>query len=171
MSKTSIVKSSLVGIDKSIHVSIDLKPKIREPMIALLNTRLADCLDLHSQFKQAHWNVKGMQFIALHELFDRLAAEFLAFTDLLAERIAALGGYACGTARMVADASSLPEYPSAALSGVEHLNALVERIALFGKLVRAGIESSQDDAVTADLLTEIARATDQNLWFLEAHLQ
>ena len=163
MSKTSIVKSS--------PVSIDLKPKIREPMIALLNARLADCLDLYSHFKQAHWNVKGMQFIAIHELFDRLAAEFLAFTDEIAERITALGGYASGTSKDVAQASSLPEYPHNAVTTTEHLSALVERVAFFGKCVRMGIESSQDDTVTADLLTEIARATDKNLWFLEAHLQ
>jgi starvation-inducible DNA-binding protein len=151
--------------------SIDLDSKTRQAMIALLNARLADCFDLYSQFKAAHWNVKGMNFIALHELFDNIAEILLAFGDELAERVTALGGYASGTVRLAAVNSSLPEYPPEARNGEAHLNALVEHMALFGSLVRQAIAQSEADADTADLFTEISRSVDKHLWFLEAHLQ
>jgi starvation-inducible DNA-binding protein len=150
--------------------SIDLKVETRETMIGILNARLADCSDLYSQCKQAHWNVKGMQFIAIHELFDEVASEVLGFVDEIAERATALGGYVYGTVRCAAQTSSLPEYDLRAVSCQEHLEAVVARVAAFGKLVRQNIKDSQDDLDTADLFTEISRATDKKLWFLEAHL-
>jgi starvation-inducible DNA-binding protein len=150
--------------------SVDLKPQTREAMIGLLNDRLADCSDLYSQCKQAHWNVKGMLFIALHELFDQVADDVLGFIDQIAERATALGGYAFGTVRSAASGSSLPEYDLQAVTGVAHLEALVSRVAMFGALVRKNINDSQADLDTADLFTEISRAIDKDLWFLEAHL-
>ena len=150
--------------------SIDMKVQTRETMIGILNARLADASDLYSQCKQAHWNVKGMQFIAVHELFDEVASEVLGFVDELAERATALGGYVYGTVRCAAKTSSLPEYDLQAVSCTDHLEAVVARVAAFGALVRQNIKDSQDDLDTADLLTEISRALDKKLWFLEAHL-
>ena len=155
---------------RRLHSSIGLKTETKSTMIELLNRRLADSFDLYSQLKQAHWSVRGMHFIALHELFDSLAAEFLGYGDELAERIAALGGYAFGTVRQAGLHSSLPEYPVSALSGEDHVVALVERVAMFANLTRDSIEAAEEDTVTADLLTEIARAADKHLWFLEAHM-
>jgi starvation-inducible DNA-binding protein len=158
---------------KTFKTSIDIPEPTRVTMISLLNTRLADAFDLYSQLKQAHWNVKGRDFIQLHELFDELAASVLVFVDDIAERGVELGGYATGTARMAAANSSLPEYPTSAVDGEQHLRALVERMAKFGAKVREGIDTSANagDADTADLFTEISRAVDKHLWFLEAHLQ
>ncbi len=150
--------------------SIDMKVQTRETMIGILNDRLADSSDLYSQCKQAHWNVKGMQFIALHELFDEVAAEVLGFVDEIAERATALGGYVYGTVRCAAQTSSLPEYDLQAVTCQEHLEAVVARMAAFGAIVRQNIKDSQDDLDTADLFTEISRAVDKKLWFLEAHL-
>jgi starvation-inducible DNA-binding protein len=144
----------------------------REAMIQLLNQALADVSDLYTQTKQAHWNVKGMHFIALHELFDTLAESVEGFSDLIAERVTVLGGYAMGTARMAAAHSRLPEFP-ADLSGSEaFVSALVERYASFANAVRAAIEtaSAVGDQDTADLFTEVSREMDKHLWFLEAHL-
>jgi starvation-inducible DNA-binding protein len=167
---TAAAKATKVPTFKT---SIDLSGKTRDGVIALLNARLADAFDLYSQLKQAHWNVKGSDFIQLHELFDEIAASILVFVDDIAERGVELGGYATGTARMAVNASSLPEYPTSATKGMEHVKALVERMALFGKLIRQGIDESAalNDADTADLFTEISRAVDKHLWFLEAHLQ
>jgi starvation-inducible DNA-binding protein len=150
--------------------SIDMKVQTRETMIGILNDRLADASDLYSQCKQAHWNVKGMQFIAIHELFDEVAAEVLGFVDEIAERATALGGYVYGTVRCAAQTSSLPEYDLQAVTCQEHLEKVVARVAAFGALVRQNIKDSQDDLDTADLFTEISRAVDKKLWFLEAHL-
>ena len=158
---------------RTFKTSIDIKAKARDGLVTLLNQQLADCFDLYSQTKQAHWNVKGTDFIALHELFDDLAAVVLPFADELAERTTQLGGYALGTARMSAANSSLPEYPVNATLGQEHLRALVERYAIFAASTRAAIDASNTlgDMDTADLFTEISRAIDKGLWFLEAHLQ
>ena len=158
---------------RTFRSSIDFKPKARDALVALLNQQLADTFDLYSQTKQAHWNVKGSDFIALHELFDELAAGVLAFADVIAERATALGGYALGTARMAAGASSLPEWPVGATSGHEHLEALVERFAKYAASSRAAIDAAttHGDMDTADLFTEVSREIDKNLWFLEAHLQ
>jgi starvation-inducible DNA-binding protein len=149
----------------------DLSPAVREKAIALLNQQLADTSDLYSQTKQAHWNVKGMQFYQLHLLFDTLAESIEEYIDLIAERATALGGTALGTARMSALASRLPEYPIEAVEGPQHLEALSSRFADVAKTSRAAIDtaSSFGDADTADVFTEVSRGMDQHLWMLEAH--
>jgi starvation-inducible DNA-binding protein len=152
---------------------IDLPAGKREAVIALLNARLADTSDLASQVKQAHWNVKGPEFMQLHLLFDDLYDRLLAHNDLLAERATALGGKAMGTARMAAANSQLPELPEDCVLGLDLVRALVERYGQLATSVRAAIDESgkQADQGTADLFTEISRALDKDLWFLEAHLQ
>ncbi len=152
---------------------IDLGAKTRTRMIALLNARLADAIDLQLQAKQAHWNVKGPAFIALHELFDRLAGEVDGYVDDLAERITALGGVAEGTLQAVAGRSKLAAYPLDVSEGRAHVDALAESYARFGKSVRRAIDDAgkAGDADTSDLFTGISRGVDKGLWLLEAHLQ
>jgi starvation-inducible DNA-binding protein len=151
----------------------DLSAKARAKVTALLNARLADALDLQMQAKQAHWNVKGPQFIALHELFDRLAAEIDGHVDEMAERITALGGIAEGTVQAVAGRSKLDAYPLDIAEGRAHLDALAAAYARFGKSVRKAIDEADKagDADTSDLFTGISRSADKGLWLLEAHLQ
>lgn len=157
----------------SFPTSIDLEAQTRDAMVALCNQQLADSLDLYSQTKQAHWNVKGKDFYQLHLLFDQLAAETLEHIDEIAERATALGGYATGTVRMSAASSTLPEYPTDCVEGLEHVRALVERYAGYAASTRAAIDTADEagDQSTADLFTEISREVDKSLWFLEAHLQ
>lgn len=152
---------------------IDIAPKPREKMIALLNAQLADTLDLQTQVKQAHWNVKGPHFIALHELFDDLAGQLEAPVDDIAERVTALGGVAMGTARIAARASRLAELPHDSYDGMKMVALLADRYARLAKSTRAAINSADEagDADTADLFTGISRGLDKSLWFLEAHLQ
>ncbi|HEY9814238.1 MAG TPA: DNA starvation/stationary phase protection protein Dps [Candidatus Obscuribacterales bacterium] len=151
---------------------IDLAMEVRSQVADLLNKTLAATLDLKTQTKQAHWNVKGMDFYQLHELFDEMAGELNEYVDMVAERITALGGTALGTARMAASNSILPEYPTEIVEGVEHVTALAERFALYAAHVREAIDVTDNagDADTADLYTEISRTIDKRLWFLEAHL-
>lgn len=157
----------------TFKTSIDVPAGTRERMIDLLNRQLADISDLYSQTKQAHWNVKGPQFMMLHELFDELAGELLPYADMIAERATALGGLAMGTVRMAASASRLPEYPSHVVDGMELVAALVERYAALAQTTRAAIDAADEaaDKDTADLFTEVSRGLDKWLWFLEAHLQ
>lgn len=152
---------------------IDLSEHLRKQASALLQARLSDALDLEAQAKQAHWNVKGPHFLQLHQLFDAVHDEIEQFVDLLAERITTLGHVADGRVATTAAASTLYGYPLEAAGGEAHLKALAGSLGAFGKAVRTGIEdaASLGDADTADLLTQISRETDKQLWFLEAHLQ
>ncbi|MHB8420168.1 MAG: DNA starvation/stationary phase protection protein Dps [Myxococcales bacterium] len=150
----------------------DLSETTRVKMIELLNARLADAVDLTTQLKQAHWNVKGPTFIALHQLFDEIVEDAEDYVDGLAERAVQLGGTADGTARSVARRSTLAEYPAAS-TGAEHVEAVAKALAAFGTHVRAAIAAAAklDDADTADLFTEISRGADKWLWMVEAHAQ
>src|SRR3989449_199230 len=151
----------------------DLPEASRLEVIGLLNQRLADCIDLQTQCKQAHWNVKGPTFIALHKLFDEINEDVEAYVDLIAERIVQLGGIAEGTVGVVADRSTLLDYPLALATGAEHVAALSDALAAFGRTARVGIEEMNEleDADSADILTEISRGGEKWLWFVEAHQQ
>ena len=146
---------------------------IRTQVIALLNQQLADTVDLYTQTKQAHWNVKGAQFFQIHLLFDKLAEEVEGNADLIAERAVALGGTALGTARMAAEASQLDEYPAIATSVLASVDAIAGRFAMLAESTRAaiGTAAALGDPATADLFTQVSRGLDTSLWFLEAHLQ
>jgi starvation-inducible DNA-binding protein len=151
----------------------DLSASIRGQAGALLNRRLADAIDLQAQCKQAHWNVKGPSFIALHKLFDDVAESVEAYVDLIAERIVQLGGIAEGTVRIAAERSGLDEYPVVMAKGEDHVKSLSAALAAFGSNMRFAIQEMDEleDAGSADLCTEVSRGIDQWLWFVEAHGQ
>jgi starvation-inducible DNA-binding protein len=151
----------------------DLSHDARGTIVDLVNARLADTFDLYGQLKQAHWNVKGPDFIQLHALYDTIAESVLGFVDELAERATALGGLARGTVRLAAEKSSLDEYPLDAVDGMATVEVIADRLAAYGALVREAIATADKagDADTADMFTEVTRAIDKHLWFVEAHLQ
>jgi starvation-inducible DNA-binding protein len=159
--------------NRSFTTSVDISATARAKVVRILNQHLADAADLWSQTKQAHWNVKGPDFWQLHKLFDDVAGEAAAWADLCAERVTALGGYATGTVRMAAAASSLPEFPTRITDSIAYVKAVASRLATFTNSARAAIEETDKlgDANSADLFTEISRCADKYLYFLEAHLQ
>lgn len=147
--------------------------KSRQQIITILQQNLADATDLMLQAKQAHWNVKGPSFIALHELFDKVSEDSEEYVDLMAERIVQYGGVAEGTVRVAAKRSRLPEYPLGIAQGREHVQALSQSLASFGENLRNAIDQADElgDKDTADIFTEISRGVDKYLWFVEAHNQ
>lgn len=151
----------------------DLAANARKSVSALLNARIADLIDLQLALKHAHWNVKGPNFIALHEMFDTMTASYDAHVDDMAERITALGGTAMGSVQAVEKATSLAPFPADVFEGMKMVEALAERTAALAKSVRKGIDETDEagDADAADILTALSRQLDKNLWFLEAHLQ
>jgi len=151
----------------------DLPKDARAPLIELLNERLADVVDLGSQIKQAHWNVKGPHFIGLHELFDDIAEAVEDYSDMIAERAVQLGGIAYGTARVAAEKSTLEQYPLDIADGYNHVEAVARALSTFGREARMAIDEADKlgDADTADLFTEVSRGIDKWLWFVEAHNQ
>ncbi len=162
----------MVDIINRHKTGVDLSDKTLDTMGQLLNTHLATSFDLYSQTKQAHWNVKGMHFIALHQLFDTLAESILEYVDMIAERATALGADAMGTARMSAQATELAEFPMNNLDGQVVLEAMIDRYSAYGNLAREAIDAASEagDEVTTDLFTEITRGMDKHLYFLQSHL-
>lgn len=162
-----------IDTDALYSTKHDLPIATRQQGVTLFNQRLAECIDLQTQCKQAHWNVKGAQFIALHKLFDEINEAVVEYVDLIAERVVQLGGIAEGTAAVAAARSSLPDYPLRASAGHTHVAALSDALAAFGRTTRIGIEEMNllEDAASADILTEITRGIDKWLWFVEAHQQ
>ncbi len=148
-----------------------LTENIRGQSIELLNKHLAAAIDLHGQLKLAHWNVRGPAFIAIHELFDKVAAKVEEFSDMFAERTGALGGVAKGGMKNVMEKSFLKPYPVEIADEKTHIEAVSKALAAFGESIRDAIDQSADygDAITADLFTNIGRDLDQQLWFVESH--
>ena len=152
---------------------IDIPQRVRTQVGEILNQTLADTLDLKMQFKQAQWNVKGMHFYQLYQLFEEIATKLEVYVDMVAQRATTLGLVAVGTVRNSAQKSRIPEYSLKVADGQDHLTELAERLALYAKSVRKAIAQTADlgDRDTSDIYTEISRTADKYLWFLEAHLQ
>ena len=154
------------------HTHNTLSENIRAQSVEILNKHLAAAIDLHAQLKQAHWNVRGPNFIAIHELFDKAAAEAESYSDLLAERAGGLGGLAQGTVQLAAERSFLVPYALGIADEQQHVFAVSAALAAFGQSAREAIDlaATLGDMDTADLFTEISRGVDQLLWFVESHI-
>jgi len=151
----------------------DLNANAKQTAVELLNARLAEGIDLALLTKQAHWNLKGPQFIAVHEMLDGFRTQLDGHVDTMAERVVQLGGTALGTTQAVAKATTLVPYPIDIYAIKDHLSALIERYGAVANAVRRSIAQSDEagDADTADIFTAASRDLDKALWFLEAHVQ
>ncbi len=150
----------------------DLPADTRSAVIDFLNARLADLIDLSLATKQAHWNIKGMTFIAVHEMLDKFRAALDNYTDVIAERAVQLGGVALGTLQIAELETTLDPYPTEIHTIKEHLTALTARYAKVASAVRLNIDDADEagDSGTADLFTGVSRGLDEWVWMLEAHL-
>ena len=151
----------------------NLSAETRSKAAAALNQTLANCSDLYSQTKQAHWNLRGPRFYQFHLLFDRLAGMVEEHLDTVAERVSSLGEVAEGTVRLAAANSEIEEFPTEPAGDAAYLEALIERYGIVANSTRKAIDDSDKagDADTADLLTAVSRDLDEALWLLEAHTQ
>lgn len=158
--------------DTMYRTSNSLSENIRSKAVALLNRHLAAAIDLHAQVKQAHWNVRGPAFIAIHELFDKVADLVEGYSDTIAERAAALGGTAEGTVQVAVERSFLEPYKLGVSGEREHLSAVTAALATFGASVCKAIDEAAEfgDQDTSDVFTEVSRGVDKQLWLVESHL-
>lgn len=149
-----------------------LSENIRAQSVEVLNKHLAAAIDLHAQVKQAHWNVRGPGFIAIHELFDKVSEAVETYSDKIAERAGGLGGTAQGTIQVAAQRSFLIPYKHGIADEKQHVFAVAGSLAAFGQSAREAIGEATafGDVDTADLFTEISRGIDQQLWFVESHI-
>ncbi len=159
--------------DHLLDTKNDLDRDIRSKMVDILNARLADAIDLQYAVKTAHWNVKGPSFGSLHKLFDEIAEYVEEAIDTIAERGVKLGGTALGTVRISAENSHLEEYPTDIYAGLDHTDAVSDRLAAFGKLLRKNIDDAEEagDMDTSDMFIDLSRENDKYLWMVEAHNQ
>lgn len=173
MAKQSSARVTKISEHTRFDTRIDLPSEAREQLVDILNARLADTIDLYSQAKFAHWNVKGKDFYQVHLLFDAIAEHIEDGIDLIAERVTALGGVANGTIRQAAETSSLGEYNTRALTSMEHVHELADQVAKCANAARTAIDETDElgDRATSDLFTQIVRQLDKDLYFLESHLQ
>lgn len=153
--------------------SVELKSNTKNTAVTVLNKRLADAIDLALITKQAHWNLKGIQFIAVHEMLDTFRTALDEHVDIIAERVAQLDAVALGTVQNVAETSALPAYPTDIRKVEDHVKALAERYATLANQVREDIDTLDEagDAGSADILTAFSRELDKSLWFLKSHLE
>ena len=168
--------SSAKGMSQTMHMHRtrnETNSNAKRVSIETLQARLVDGIDLALVIKQAHWNLKGPEFIGLHEMLDGFRDQVDDYNDKVAERIIQLGGTARGTTQAVAAESKLSAYPVDIYAIGDHLAALIDRYAVYGNAVRDNIDETDEagDADTADIFTEVSRGIDKQLWFLEAHVQ
>ncbi|MCK0169154.1 DNA starvation/stationary phase protection protein Dps [Jannaschia sp. S6380] len=154
-------ESFVTGIDQ----------QTQEQMVEVLNARLADGIDLRLAIKEAHWNLRGRGYIGVHELLDEVADRMDENTDMMAERVAMMGGFARGTTQVVAKKTELKPYPVEMTEIQDHIAALVERFKAYGKSLREAIEAADEagDEDSADLFTEVSRAVEKDTWFIGAN--
>jgi starvation-inducible DNA-binding protein len=155
------------------RTSNTLSENVRSKAAELLNRHLAAAIDLHAQVKQAHWNVRGPAFIAIHELLDKVADVVEGYSDTIAERAAALGSTAEGTIQVAVDRSFLDQYKLGVADQKSHLAAVTAALAAFGDSARKAIDEAAafGDQDTSDVFTEVSRGIDYQLWLVESHLQ
>ena len=148
-----------------------LEDNARKTAISELQACMSDGLSLSMSLKQAHWNLKGPNFIAIHELLDGVKTRLDPNIDDMAERIQQLDGTAVGTVEEVARATRLEPYPTNLTSAEDHLREVVDRLRAYGERVRTAIDTVDEagDADSADILTAASRQADKDLWFIEAH--
>jgi starvation-inducible DNA-binding protein len=140
--------------------------------IEIMQRRLVSLIDLQLTLKHVHWNVVGMNFIAIHEMLDPQVDAVRAMTDEVAERIATMGGEPRGTPGAVTELRSWGDYELDRAPTVQHLVALDEVYAGIIADHREAISRLGDlDAVSEDLFIGHLRDLELFQWFVRAHLK
>jgi starvation-inducible DNA-binding protein len=143
-----------------------------QPVVDQLNLMVAVAADLRSQVKQAHWNVVGPNFIALHRLFDEQATILLAHVDLYAERVRALQSSPKGTVRQAAECSTLDEFPMGEVHEEEAVRLILDRFEQYSRGLTDAMKQAEDaeDLTTQDIFIEGQQQADLQAYFLRSHL-
>ena len=158
--KATIVTRTVPGVDETLQARL----------VSGLNQNLASLTDLAAAYKQAHWNVVGIDFAQLHELFDQFADQTREYMDVIAERAVTIGGVARGTLQAAVEHSALPAFPIEERDEARLLEELVGRIDTLTTDLRQAMDDSADEAATQDVYIEVVRGIEKQRWMLQAHL-
>jgi starvation-inducible DNA-binding protein len=140
---------------------------------AILSRILADQHVLYQKTRNYHWNLTGRRFHTLHELFEKQYRALVEAIDETAERIRMLGGVAPGSMSEFLTLASLKEDSGRLISGEDAVEALAADHAACVRSLRKAIDETadaNDDAGTADFLTDLIRAHEKTAWMLRSHL-
>jgi starvation-inducible DNA-binding protein len=139
-----------------------------------LNQVVADSYGLLGQLHLAHWNVEGTDFLTLHQMFQAEYEELFVAIDDIAERVRALGKYAEGGIKRLAEMSNVEEAPSAAAASAKDFvsSVLVAHETVIESLVKArNVAANADDRETEDLMIGRIQVHQKAVWFLNSYLK
>ncbi len=160
-------------VDRMYPNRVALSDDIKKQVCEVLQQPLAEALDMYSQAKFAHWNVKGDNFYQLHLVFDHVADVIFEQIDPIAERITQLGGVANGTVRQSACSSTIAEYPVETVAGMDHVRALADSLGHYCQQLRDASDKVDEigDKPTSDFFNQLIVDAEEQLYFLESHLE
>lgn len=161
----------IISKNDTEHINIGIADDHRRIIANGLSELLADSYLLFLKSQNYHWNVTGMHFQALHELFEEHYTELFAAIDEIAERIRALGQKAPGTFRQYLELTNIPEdtdTPSAEKM-IQRLLEAHEQVIRTAQKTLSACEEAEDEA-TLDLLTQRLHVHAKTAWMLRSHL-
>jgi starvation-inducible DNA-binding protein len=153
---------------------IGLSEQVRERVIDILNTTLADEHALYVKTRNYHWNVTGPQFHSLHEMPEEFYQKIAPLADDVAERARMMGGRAIGTMAEFSQQTRLSEQPGDAPEARQMVEKLLADHEQIIRDLRQDIDVCADelnDQGTADFLTGLMEQHEKMAWMHRAFLE